>query len=326
VLRRKGIAGELKGWRRQVGEIFYRPCIIILWILAVGYVINVLGTQFDFPLVLSYINPLRNAAIISCFGWVCIRWKSSFYRDLLSKQKSERKSLDIATLHIFSKLITIAIVVITIFLILQVLGVNVMPLVAFGGIGAATIGFASKDVIANFFGGMMLHISRPFTTGDLIVIPNLNTEGHVEEIGWYLTAIRDKEKRPVYLPNALFSTLLVINSSRMTHRRIEERIGLRYEDFSKLNPIIDAISKMFQDTEEIDQSLPIIVNFTALKDFSLTLYIDVYTLTTRLDQFLNVKEDILQKVYKIIISHGADVSYPTTSIDLTDRSISLLKK
>ena len=81
---------------------------------------------------------------------------------------------------------------------------HIAPLLAFGSIGAASLGFAGKDVIANFCSGLMLHITRPFVIGDEIMLPEKNLEGNIEEIGWFKTSIRDKEKRAVYLPNNFF--------------------------------------------------------------------------------------------------------------------------
>ena len=198
--------------------------------------------------------------------------------------------------------------------VLRIFGLDIVPLVAFGGIGAAAVGFAGKDVIANFFGGFMLHITRPFTVGDCIVIPDRQLEGTVEEIGWYLTSVRDKEKRPVYLPNALFSTLLVINSSRMSHRRIEEKIGIRYEDSSKIPLIVAEIRTALRVNPAIDTALPIIVFFNAFNTSSLDIYIDVYAFATQLEEYLAVKEKVLLKIQEIVAVHGAEMPFPSLMI------------
>jgi MscS family membrane protein len=215
--------------------------------------------------------------------------------------------IDQGMVQLLSRLMTVAIFVLAALVILQILGLNIVPLVAFGGIGAAALGFAAKDVIANFCGGLMLSITRPFTVGDLILVPNLNLEGYVEDIGWYLTSLRDKEKRPVYLPNAIFSNHLMINSSRMSHRRILETINLRYEDVSKVVPIVDEIRKMITTHPLIDTHVPILVNFDSFHKHSLGIYIDVYTRVTRHDEYLAVKQDVLLKIEQIVNSHGAQM-------------------
>jgi len=116
--------------------------------------------------------------------------------------------IDKPSIDFLGKILTIIIVFISFLMILQIVGGDIMPLVAFGGIGAAAIGFAAKDVIANFFGGLMLFITRPFVNGDLIEMPSNNIIGHIETIGWYNTCIRELSKMAVYVPNSSFSTAL----------------------------------------------------------------------------------------------------------------------
>ena len=90
--------------------------------------------------------------------------------------------------------------------------------------------FAAKDLLANFFGGLTIYLDRPFAVGDWIRSPDREIEGTVERIGWRLTLIRTFDKRPLYIPNAVFTTIAVENPSRMHNRRIYETIGIRYDD------------------------------------------------------------------------------------------------
>ncbi|MBI3236183.1 MAG: mechanosensitive ion channel, partial [Chlamydiales bacterium] len=226
--------------------------------------------------------------------------------------------VDASFVHVLGKLTTIVVVWITAMIVLQVWGVNLGPLIAFGGIGAAAIGFAAKDVIANFFGGLMLYATRPFMNGDYVILPDRNLEGHVEEIGWYLTAIRDKEKRPVYLPNAIFSSALVINGSRMTHRRILETIGIRYADFAKIKNLCEEVQAAVRSCPSIDSHLPVLVHLNHLGGYSLELLLDVYTLSTRYDQYLGVRQEVLVRVYETILAKGVELPFPT--FDLHVRS------
>lgn len=49
---------------------------------------------------------------------------------------------------------------------LQSLAFSISGVLAFGGIGGIAIGFAPRDILANFFGGLMLYLDRPFAVGD----------------------------------------------------------------------------------------------------------------------------------------------------------------
>ena len=113
---------------------------------------------------------------------------------------------------------------------MQLFDYSVSGLLAFGGIGGIAVGFAAKDLLANFFGGLMIYLDRPFSVGDWIRSPDKEIEGTVEDIGWRLTRIRTFDKRPLYIPNSIFASISVENPSRMSNRRIYEKIGIRYDD------------------------------------------------------------------------------------------------
>lgn len=300
-------------WREKIGEIAFLPVNLLLWVLGGTLVLEVLSQQFEFLFFNDYLDAFRTSLIVVCISWILLRWKYQIQLAILDRERHTKK-IDIGCIHVVGKVLTMMVILIAAMIILQVWGVNLVPLIAFGGIGAASVGFAAKDVIANFFGGLMLYITRPFMNGDLILLPDRNLEGHVEEIGWYLTSIRDKEKRPVYLPNAIFSNVLVVNSSRMTHRRILEKIGVRYEDFSKMKNLCEEIKQSIVDHPAIDSHVPVLVFFSSFNQYTLDITMDVYTLATRYDHYLAVKQEILILVYEAIKSKGAEMPLPTMNI------------
>ena len=85
-------------------------------------------------------------------------------------------------------------------------------------------------------------------------------EGVVENIGWRQTTIRKFDKRPVYVPNAIFTTASVENPSRMTHRRIYETMGLRYKDLDQMEAITDEVREMLIEHPEIDERQTLMVH------------------------------------------------------------------
>ena len=108
-------------------------------------------------------------------------------------------------------------------------------------VGGIAVGFAARDLLANLFGGLTIYLDRPFSVGDWIRSPDRQIEGVVERIGWRSTVVRRFDKRPLYVPNSVFSTVVVENPSRMTNRRIYETIGLRYDDARVVGAITDAV-------------------------------------------------------------------------------------
>jgi MscS family membrane protein len=140
-------------------------------------------------------------------------------------------------------LLRVSVIITAILVALQSLGFNISAVLAFGGIGGIAVGFAAKDLLANFFGGLMIYLDRPFSVGDWIRSPDRSIEGTVEKIGWRLTSIRTFDKRPLYIPNSMFANISVENPSRMTHRRIYETIGVRYEDNKHLPSLLTMLKR-----------------------------------------------------------------------------------
>ena len=300
-------------WQGKMGEVMFLPVTLLLWMLGIVLVVEVLSTRFGFLFFDEYLDAFRVSVVVGCLSWLLLRWKKEVQHSVLEKDRLVKK-VDVAFVQVIGRILSIVTVFITAMIIMQVWGVNLAPLITFGGIGAAAIGFAAKDVIGNFFGGMMLYITRPFMSGDWVLLPERNLEGCVEEIGWYLTSIRDKDKRPVYLPNAIFSNALVINSSRMTHRRILETIRVRYHDFSKMISLCEELRQAIGKHPSVDTHLPVLVFFNAFNAYSLDILVDVYTLATRYEHYLAVKQEILTLVYASILEKGAEIPCPTMHI------------
>ena len=149
-------------------------------------------------------------------------------------------------------------------------------------------------------------------------LPDREIEGDVEQIGWRLTRIRTFDKRPLYVPNAIFTTIAVENPSRMSNRRIYETIGIRYDDANKMEPIVQAVEHMLRSHPEIDTSRILMVNFNAFAPSSLDFFVYTFTKTTRWTHYHKVKQDVLLKILEIIKSHGAQAAFPTSTLHIPE--------
>lgn len=102
-------------------------------------------------------------------------------------------------------------------LVLQTLGLDLTGLlVAIGG-AAFILGFALKDILANFFSGLVLLIDTPFRFGDVILLPD-NTRAVIKHIGLRVTNLYLIDTHSeVYIPNATLEGQNIINLSRPTN-------------------------------------------------------------------------------------------------------------
>jgi small-conductance mechanosensitive channel len=143
-------------------------------------------------------------------GWMI---KKIIY--LLYKKVYRKRHLDPGRLFLFAALFRIIIIVIGVgFAISLVPGIKSIStsLLASAGIATAIVGFASKDVLANFVSGAVIIIFRPFTISHWININNVH-EGWVEEIKFLYSVIRDKRHQRMIIPNSKIIANYIINSS-----------------------------------------------------------------------------------------------------------------
>jgi MscS family membrane protein len=195
-----------------------------------------------------------------------------------------------------------------------VLGISISGMLAFGGMGGLIVGMAAKDLLANFFGSIMIYLDRPFNIGDWIRSPDRSIEGTVEKIGFRLTVIRTFDKRPLYVPNSVFTNIAVENPSRMHNRRIKETIGIRYKDAKKLPIILDEVRDMLINHPDIDDTQTLIVNFDAFGASSLEFFIYTFTKTTNWIEFHHIKQNVMLQILNIIHDHDADCAFPTRTL------------
>ncbi len=294
-----------------------RPLAFLVLFGGLSLVLETVRQQADLAF-LPALNSARLLGIVVLVAWFLIHLIREGEEAIIAKYEDTGQAYDRTTMDVVAKLLRLTVTVITTLVLLQTLGVSVAGVLAFGGIGALAIGFAAKDLLANFFGGLMLYLDRPFVVGDWIRSPDREIEGDVEQIGWRLTRIRTFDKRPLYVPNAIFATIAVENPSRMLNRRIYETIGIRYDDANKMGPIVQAVEQMLRSHPEIDTSRILMVNFNAFAPSSLDFFVYTFTKTTDWADYHKVKQDVLLKILGIIESHGAQAAFPTSTIHMPE--------
>ncbi len=260
---------------------------------------------------------LSDTALLLLFGWLAHRLSGGIEGELLGEHRGALASSDRATISAVARLSRIVLWVIAGIMILQSVGVSVSGLLAFGGVGGIAVGFAARDLLANFLGGLSIFLDRPFAVGDWIRSPDREIEGTVEDVGWRVTRIRTFDQRPLYVPNSVFSTVALENPSRMLNRRIYETIGIRYDDAGAMEQIVAEVKEMLVAHDDIDKGKTLMVNFVAFGASSLDFFIYCFTRTTDWATYHGVKQDVLGKILKIIDGQGAEVAFPTRTVVLS---------
>ena len=286
------------------------PASFLIWIVGLSFI----GTLLRF----NATDTLRSVAVIMVVAWALVRFIRQIEERVIHAGEMRAEKIDRTTAGAIAQLLRISVVITASLVGLQTMGINISAILAFGGIGGIAIGFAAKDMLSNFFGGLMIYLDRPFSVGDWVRSSDRNIEGTVERIGWRLSVIRTFDKRPLYIPNSVFASIAVENPSRMSHRRIYETVGIRYDDVAKLPAIINDVKTMLQSHPEIAQDQTMIVNFNQFAASSLDFFVYTFTKTTNWIEYHQVKQDVLLKISDIINRHNAEIAFPTSTVHIPE--------
>ena len=292
-----------------------QPLSLLAWIVGLAFAARIVQSETNVA-IFELVAPVRSIGVIGCLTWFLVRLIGNMQEAILERQIARGHGVDRTTIDAIGKLLRVSVLITAVLVGLQSLGFSISGVLAFGGVGGIAVGFAAKDLLANFFGGLMVYLDRPFVVGDWVRSPDKQIEGTVEEIGWRLTRIRTFDKRPLYVPNAVFTQISVENPSRMTNRRINETIGLRYDDVAQLPKIVKDIKQMLLAHPGVDSSQTLIVNFNQFAASSLDIMVYGFTKTVAWVEFHAVKQDILFKIADIVANHGAEIAFPTQTVHL----------
>lgn len=146
----------------------------------------------------------------------------------LSKRLSRFEAVDETLASFLANLIRYMILVLVFVTVLAQFGVKTTSILAALGAAGLAIGLALQGTLTNVASGVMLLLLRPFRIGEYIDAGGIS--GTVEEIGLFVTRLKQVDGLYVMAPNGQIWNTSIINYSRNPTRRFELIIGISYDD------------------------------------------------------------------------------------------------
>ena len=289
----------------------------VIWIAGLSVAVKLLDRDGQLSLLSQIFPPVRDVMIIASVAWFLLRALQRIEHNIRARASKLGQELDPTAVDAIGKLMRASIVITAILVTLQTLGFSISGLLAFGGIGGIAVGFAAQGLVANLFGGLTVYASKPFKAGEWIIMPEHDVMGEVQEIGWRATRIMGFDRKPFFVPNALFNTAVLINHSRMTNRRITEYLHLRYSDVGKVEAIVADTNAMLAQYPGIEHDF-YVFRFDTCGEFALKLYLYAFTVSTSYTDYMQIKEDILLRIARIVREHGAQLAVPTSTVHVPE--------
>ncbi|QKK02436.1 MAG: mechanosensitive ion channel family protein [Pseudomonadota bacterium] len=292
-----------------------RPISLLIWWQGLVMAARVIEPHTQvFAFDSGLVNMIQQLGLVVAATWFFFRLSTGFENAFIEKRRRLDQQVDITTVTVLGRIVRIAVLLTGALTALSVLDIPISGFLAAGGVGGIAVGLAARDLLANFFGGFMVFMDRPFSVGDWVRSPDQNIEGTVEKIGWRMTTIRKFDKRPIYVPNATFTTITLENPSRMTHRRIFEHVGVRYDDFVRVESVVEKVRDYLLNHADIDTSQTTMVHMDRFGDSSIDIMIYCFTHTVVWTEYHRVRERVLLDIGRIITEHGAEIAFPTRTL------------
>jgi MscS family membrane protein len=257
-------------------------------------------------------HDVRDLVVTLGLAWTLLRCKRVLVAQgqLPDGWLSQRSSSDrLFLFDLIDKLISAGVILLTSLEVLRLLGVSPMVLLTASGIGAAAVGFGSKSLVENLLSGVMLYVYRPFHLGDQIELPDRRLAGTVRHIGIYYSELLTPECERLFVPNAIFATFAVANSSRRDHRRLVLQLTLRPEDLSRIGAITADLGQQLQENPEVAGDLPRRVHLSAIDGAGLHLALEAYVTNGEIGAFHRLRQELLLACVETIQRHGASLVF-----------------
>jgi MscS family membrane protein len=200
------------------------PAYILIWVIAAAAIAEI---WVDDAVLDEWLYRLRLLAVVVVVVTFLIRLQKRVERRMRESIPFDGMREEAGRTAGWGRFVAFTVLVIGSLVALQVLGINVSSVIAFGGFGALAVGIAGRELFANLFGGRMLYLTRSFLEGERIRVPKEKIEGTIQRIGWYQTTLLVGGEAPITIPNAFFMSQVVINDSRAKWE--EKSFSLRLE-------------------------------------------------------------------------------------------------
>ncbi|MBD80789.1 MAG: mechanosensitive ion channel protein [Crocinitomicaceae bacterium] len=255
-------------------------------------------------LIMEYAPKMILALLVLFAGLRVIKMFSNLLNKLF-----ERQNIDI-TLRPFLLNLTVWVLKAMLFIsVASMLGIETTSFVAIIGAAGLAVGLALQGTLANFAGGVLILLFKPYKVGDLV-----EAQGHfgsVEEIQIFITKLITPENKTVIVPNGAISNGSLINFSEKGFLRVDNVIGISYDSDIKLAK--ELLLKMMQDHPKVMSDPAPVVAVSELADSSVNLVVRPHA---KVDDYWDVKFDTLELGKKVLDEANISIPFPQRDIHM----------
>ncbi|MFT6028913.1 MAG: small conductance mechanosensitive channel [Oleiphilaceae bacterium] len=191
----------------------------------------------------------------------------------------------------------------------SMVGIQTTSFIAVLGAAGLAVGLALQGSLANFAGGVLILLFKPFKVGDVI-----EAQGHVgvvKHIQIFCTILTTADNRIVIIPNGPLSNGSLVNINQETTRRIDFSFGIGYgDDIDKTKAVLEGL--VAAETRILKDPAHLIV-VEALADSSVNFKVRVWVNTA---DYWGVNFAMIEAVKKTFDKEGISIPFPQQDVHM----------
>lgn len=242
-------------------------------------------------------------------GWWGINILTKLFKRALTKANTDISQLT----HFFGKFINLTLKILLLMSVASMLGVETTSFLTILGAAGLAIGLALQGSLANFAGGILIILFKPFKVGDFV--ETSGGTGIVSRIDLLHTVLNTPDNKVIILPNGPLSNNSVTNYSMKNTRRLDFNIGVSYN--ADIKQAREIILKLFLQEQRILKEPAPVVFLTSLDDSSINLSTRVWVMTS---DFWPVSFEYLEKIKEEFDKNNIEIPFPQRDIHIKSKN------
>ena len=201
---------------------------------------------------------------------------------------------------------------------LDILGINISPLIAGLGLGGLAVALALQPTLSNLFAGTYVITEGVVSAGDYIEMENGIT-GYVVDVNWRSTRLRTWTNNLVVIPNSRFAETIITNYSKPDeHVNVYLTCGVAYEsDLQRVEEVsMDVMREVEREHPGVVQDYGVYFGFDTFGENNIDFWLFMQA-SDRLASF-EVRSDLIKQLHARLINEGITINYPVRSLRFPD--------
>ncbi len=262
------------------------------------------------PDILNFAVQIVLAVLLYLIGRRVILFLCRFLRKSL-----ERRNVDIEVCQFLDSVGRYSLYFILWLMILTLFGITTASVIAVLGSAGLTLGLALQGSLANFAGGVLILLLRPFHVEDYIISSETGHEGIVKEISTFYTRIQTADNQTVLIPNGKLADGAIVNVTGHQTRRLDILVGISYHaDLKKAKRLLQELAE--RETRRLDDQ-PVSVFVSELGECSVQLGCRFWVASA---DYWQTRWDMLEAVKLTFDENGIEIPFPQMDVHMKTQS------